>query len=232
MKIGIIGAGRMSEAFVQRFRTAGHDVVVSNSRGPESLLHFASETGAKPATVWGAAHGSDVVIVAIPQKSIMDLPKQLFADVPHSVAIIDAGNYYPQFRDGRIEQIESGMTDSAWVAQELGHPVVKAFNNIYATHIVEQAKTRRTPGRIALPVSGDDHKTKAVAMQLIDEIGFDPVNAGTIAESWRQQPGSPAYCMDYGVERLRRALCEADRELQRKMHRIHDEGVARTYRTA
>ena len=232
MNIGIVGAGRMSEAFVRRFRAAGHDVVVSNSRGAESLRNFASQTGAQPATVWDAVRGSDLVILAIPQKSISDLPKKLFAGVPDTVPVVDAGNYYPQYRDGWIEQIESGMTDSGWVSQELGRAVVKAFNTIYAMHIAEKAKASGAAGRIALPVAGNDQKAKAVVMQLIDEVGFDPVDAGTIAQSWRQQPGSPVYCRDYGVDGVRRALCEANPEDRLVQFRILDEETARFYRTA
>jgi 8-hydroxy-5-deazaflavin:NADPH oxidoreductase len=232
MKIGIIGAGKMSDSFVRRFRAVGHDVVVSNSRGPEALRDFASQTGAEPGTVWDAVRGADVVIVAIPEKNVSHLPKSLFAGVRDTVPIVDTGNYYPKYRDGWIEQIEGGMTDSGWVAQELGRPVVKAFNNIYARHIVELAKPNGTPGRIALPVAGDDQKAKAVVMQLIDEIGFDPVDAGTIAESWRDQPGSPVYCMDYDADGVRRALSEGNPEHRWEAFRIQDEEAARLYGTA
>jgi 8-hydroxy-5-deazaflavin:NADPH oxidoreductase len=209
MKIGIIGAGNIGGTLTRRFRAVGHDVAVANSRGPESLRDLAAETGAQAVTVREAARGRDVVIVTIPEKKIPDLPKDLFDGVPDNVVIVDTGNYYPRQRDGRIEGIENGMTESGWVSSQLGRPVVKAFNNIYAQHLLENGKPKGTPGRIALPVAGDDPKAKAVVMQLIDEIGFDPVDAGTMAESWRQQPGSPVYTNDYDAEGVRRGLASA-----------------------
>jgi predicted dinucleotide-binding enzyme len=212
MKIGIIGAGNIGGTLTRRFRAVGHDVAVANSRGPDSLRELARETGATAVTVLEAAHGRDVVIVTIPEKNIPDLPKDLFAGVPDDVVVVDTGNYYPRQRDGRIEPIESGMTESRWVSEQLGRPVIKAFNNIYAQHLLENGKPKGTPGRIALPVAGDDPRAKAVVMQLIDEIGFDPVDAGTLDDSWHQQPGTPIYTKDYDAEGVRRALSEAKKE--------------------
>ncbi len=209
MKIGIIGAGNIGSVLTRRFRAARHDVAVANSRGPESLRDLAAETGAHAVTVEEAARGRDLVVVTIPEKNISQLPKDLFAGVPDNVVVVDTGNYYPRQRDGRIEPIENGMTESAWVSTQIGRPVIKAFNNIYAQHLQEYGKPKGTPGRIALPVSGDDSKAKAVVMQLIDEIGFDPIDAGTLAESWRQQPGSPVYTNDYDADRLRQGLSQA-----------------------
>jgi predicted dinucleotide-binding enzyme len=212
MRIGIIGAGNIGGTLTRRLRAVGHDVAVANSRGPETLADLAAETGAQAVTVAEAARGRDVVIVTIPQKNIPDLPEDLFAGVPDDVVVIDTGNYYPRQRDGRIEPIENGMTESGWVSQQLGRPVVKAFNNIYAQHLLEYGKPKGTPGRIALPVAGDDRKAKAVVMQLVDEIGFDPVDTGPLAESWRQQPDSPVYTKDYDADGVRRALSEAKPE--------------------
>jgi 8-hydroxy-5-deazaflavin:NADPH oxidoreductase len=214
MKIGIIGAGNIGGNLTRRFRAVGHDVAVANSRGPETLKELAAETGASAVTPKEAARGKDLVVVTIPEHDIPDLPKDLFAGVPDDVVVVDTGNYYPRQRDGRIEPIESGLTESGWVSQQLGRPVIKAFNNIYAQHLLENGKPKGAPGRIALPVAGDDPKAKAVVMQLIDEIGFDPVDAGTLAESWRQQPGSPVYAMDFDADGVRRALSEAKRERQ------------------
>jgi predicted dinucleotide-binding enzyme len=209
MNIGIIGAGNIGATLTRRFRAVGHDVAVANSRGPETLQELANETGAQAVTVSEAARGRDVVVVTIPEKNIPDLPKDLFDGVPADVVIIDTGNYYPRQRDGRIEAIENGMPESEWVSQQLGRRVVKAFNNIYAQHLLENGKPKGTPGRIALPVAGDDAKAKAVVMQLIDEIGFDAVDAGTLSESWRQQPNSPVYTHDFDAEGVRRALAQA-----------------------
>jgi 8-hydroxy-5-deazaflavin:NADPH oxidoreductase len=212
MKIGIIGAGNIGGALTRRFRAVGHDVAVANSRGPETLQDLARETGAQAVSVRDAARGRDVVIVTIPEKNIKDLPKDLFAGVPDNVVVVDTGNYYPRQRDGRIEPIENGLTESQWVAQELGRPVVKAFNNIYAQHLLENGKPKGTPGRIALPVAGDDPKAKAIVMQLIDDIGFDSVDAGTLADSWRQQPATPVYTKDCDANGVRTGLAQASRE--------------------
>jgi len=130
MKIGIIGAGNIGGALTRRFRELGHKVSVANSRGPQTLAELARETGAKPVSVHEAARENDVVIVTIPQKNVPELPSDLFGGVPADVVIVDTGNYYPQQRDGRIEGIESGLTESRWVEQQVGRPVVKAFNNI------------------------------------------------------------------------------------------------------
>jgi len=112
MKIGIIGAGNIGGALVHRFTELGHEVFVANSRGPESLAALANETGAKPVSVPEAAQAGEVVVVTIPEKNIPSLPKDLFAGVPADVVVIDTGNYYPRQRDGRIAEIESGMTES------------------------------------------------------------------------------------------------------------------------
>jgi hypothetical protein len=212
MKIGIIGAGNIGGALTRRFTALGHQVSVANSRGPESLAPLAKETGAKPVTVEEAARAGEVVVVTIPESKIPDLPKNLFDGVPRDVVVIDTGNYYPQQRDGRIEGIENGLTESQWVEQQLGRPVIKTFNNIYAQHLQERGRPKGAPGRIALPVAGDDQRAKNIVLQLVDELGFDPIDAGSLAESWRQQPGSPVYANDFDAEGVRRALGEATKE--------------------
>ena len=212
MKIGIIGAGNIGATLTRRLAKLGHDVSIANSRGPESLAGLAQETGAKAVSAREAARAGEVVIVTIPEGKIPDLPKDLFAGVPDNVIVVDTGNYYPRQRDGRIDGIEQGITESRWVANQLGRPVIKTFNNIYAQHLMERGKPAGTPGRIALPVAGDDSNAKATIMRLVDELGFDPVDAGTIDESWRQQPGTPVYAMDFDADGVRRALAQASRE--------------------
>ena len=212
LRIGIIGAGNIGGTLTRRLTTLGHDVAVANSRGPESLADLAAETGATAVPVAEAARGRDVVIVTIPQKNIPDLPADLFDGAPENLVVVDTGNYYPRQRDGRIEGIEGGLTESRWVEQQLGRPVVKAFNNIYAKHLMENGRPAGTPGRIALPVAGDDAAAKAVVLRLLDELGFDGVDAGGLDESWRQQPGTPVYAQDYDAEGVRRALAEASPE--------------------
>jgi len=211
VRIGIIGAGHIGGNLTRRFAALGHKVYVANSRGPETLKDLAAETGATAVTVQEAARQGEVVVVTIPVKNVAKLPPGLFANVPDNVVVIDTGNYYPQ-RDGYIAEIESGMTESRWTSQQLGRPVVKAFNNIYALHLLESGKPAGSPGRIALPVAGDDKGAKAVIMKLIDELGFDPVDAGTLDESWKQQPGTPVYGTDFDAEGVRRGLAEAKQE--------------------
>jgi 8-hydroxy-5-deazaflavin:NADPH oxidoreductase len=211
MKIGIIGAGHIGGTLTRRLAALGHDVYVANSRGPDTLADLATETGARAVTVKEAARAGDVVIVTIPMKNVAKLPRDLFAGVRDDVVIVDTGNYYPQ-RDGLIEEIESGTTESRWTSKQLGRPVIKAFNNIYAQHLLEKGKPRGTAGRIALPVAGDDKASKQVVMDLIDELGFDPVDAGTLDESWKQQPATPVYGTDFDADGVRRALDAAKPE--------------------
>ena len=212
MKIGIIGAGQIGGTLTRRWTKLGHEVCVANSRGPASLAALAKETGAKAVDVKTAAHAGEVVVVTIPENRISDLPKNLFAGVPKETVIIDTGNYYPRQRDGRIADIEAGMTESRWVAKQLGRPVVKAFNNIYAKHLLELGEPAGRPGRIALPVAGDEARAKEIVMRLVDELGFDAVDAGGLDESWRQQPGTPVYTADADAEGVRRALAQARNE--------------------
>jgi 8-hydroxy-5-deazaflavin:NADPH oxidoreductase len=212
MKIGIIGAGQIGGTLTRRLAALGHQVFVANSRGPETLTDLAKETGAKAVSVKDAARAGDVVIVTIPEAKIRELPNDLFAGVPNEVVVVDTGNYYPQQRDGRIAEIEDGMAESRWVAHQLGRPVVKAFNNIYAKHLMERGRPHGSPGRIALPVAADDERAKQVVLRLIDELGFDGVDAGNLDESWRQQPGTPVYATDFDAEGVKRALAKASSE--------------------
>jgi predicted dinucleotide-binding enzyme len=209
MKIGIIGAGQIGGTLARRLAALGHEVSIANSRGPASLSALAKETGARPVTVEQAARSGEVVIVTIPMKNIPRLPAGLFERVPENVVVVDTGNYYPQQRDGRIDPIERGTTESRWVSEQLGRPVVKAFNNIYAQHLLERGKPKGTADRIALPVAGDDKRTKDVVIRLLDELGFDGVDAGSLDESWRQQPATPVYGTDLDVEGVRKALAAA-----------------------
>jgi predicted dinucleotide-binding enzyme len=210
VKIGIIGAGNIGGNLTRRLTGLGHEVVVANSRGPETLADLAEETGAVAVTADQAAKGADLVIVTIPEKAIPLLPEGVLDGAAPGAPVVDTGNYYPKQRDGRIDAIEAGTTESRWVSQQLGHPVVKAFNGIYSRHLLDRALPAGAPGRIALPVAGDDADAKAVVMALIDELGFDPVDAGSIDDSWRQQPGTPVYGADFDAEGVRKALAAAD----------------------
>jgi len=189
----------------------GHHVSIANSRGPESLTALTAEIGATPVSVVDAAKAGEIVILAIPTKAVADLPRTLFANLPSSVVVIDIGNYHPELRDGCIDAIDHGMLDSQWVAQQIERPVIKAFNNILAKSLLGNGVPRGTKGRIALSVTGNSFDAKAAVLRLVDDLGFDPVDGGDLDDSWRQQPGTPAYCKDLEAAALRRALAEADR---------------------
>nr|WP_279634740.1 NAD(P)-binding domain-containing protein [Streptomyces carpinensis] len=213
MKIGIIGAGNIGGNLTRRFTAVGHDVSVANSRGPQTLTALAEETGATPVRVEEAARGAEVVVVTVPLKAVPGLPSGLFDGAAEGVVVIDTGNYYPQQRDGRIAGIEDeGLTESRWTERQIGHPVVKAFNGTYAQDLLERPRPAGDPERMALPVAGDDEAAKAKVRALIDEIGFDTVDAGGIDDSWRQQPGTPVYGLQAGVDAVTKALAEASAE--------------------
>jgi len=212
MKIGIIGAGQIGGTLARRFTTLGHKVFLANSRGPETLTDLAAETGATAVTAGEAARSGELVVVTIPLKNVPGLPSNLFDGVPESVVVVDTCNYYPQQRDGRIDAIEGGMPESRWVEKYLGRPVIKAFNNIYAQHLMDIGRPAGTPGRIALPVAGDNNKAKTIVLRLVDELGYDAIDAGGLDESWRQQPGTPVYTMDFDASGVKRALSEATKE--------------------
>ena len=212
MQIGVIGAGQIGATLTRRFTALGHEVFVANSRGPETLAQLVQETGAHAVTAREAARRGTIVVVTIPEAQVPHLPDDLFQGVPDDVVIVDTGNYYPRQRDGRIAAIEAGLPESRWVEQQLGRPVGKAVNNIRAQHLLELGKPAGTPERIALPVAGDDLAAKEVVLDLIDQLGFDGVDAGGLDESWRQQPGTPVYITDRDAEGVRNGLAEAKPE--------------------
>lgn len=211
MRIGIIGAGNIGGNLTRRLTALGHDVAVANSRGPQTLQELAAETGARAVPVEEAARDAEVVVVTIPQKAVPDLPAGVLDGAAPDAVVIDTGNYYPQ-RDGRIDAIEDGTPESVWVSQQLGRPVVKAFNGIHAAHLLERPTPPGTPGRRALPVAGDDPAARQRVIALVDELGFDGVDAGPLEQSWRQQPGTPVYGPDLDADGVREALAQASPE--------------------
>ena len=208
-EIGIVGAGHLGAVLAQRFVAAGHAVKVANSRGPGSLAGFAAKTGARPVALTEVANGVEVLILAIPFGRVAQLPPSLIAALPAEATLIDAGNYYPP-RDGRIAEIEAGTPETAWVAARLGAPVVRAFNNITDHSLAQPGRPKDAPNRIALPISGDDPARRAAAMRLMESLGFDAVDAGPLAQSWRQGVGQAAYCTDPTRAELERMLARAD----------------------
>ena len=211
MRIGIIGAGHIGTALAHRFVDAGHDVRIANSRGPETLTALRDELGVTPVEVPDAVRDVDLVVVTIQFGRVRELPAGLFDDLPASVPVIDTNNYYHQ-RDGEIAPVEDGQPESAWTAEQLGRPVIKAINNIHAARIGSGARPEGAADRFALPVAGDDPATKQAVLDLVASLGFDAVDTGTIADSWRQQPGSPCYGTDLPADQLRAALEAASQQ--------------------
>ena len=212
MQIGIIGAGNIGGNLTRRLTALGHSVAVANSRGPETLRDLAAETGATAVAADQAATGADLVVLTIPQAKVAGLSRDTLASLQLTPVVVDTGNYYPQQRDGGIAAIEDGATESGWVQEQLGRPVIKAFNGIEAAHLLTHGREVGAPGRRALPVAGDDPTAKAVVLEIVEALGFDAVDAGSLADSWRQQPGTPVYGAQAGREEIERALATASPE--------------------
>jgi predicted dinucleotide-binding enzyme len=208
MNIGILGTGNIGKTLIQRLSAAGHNVKFANSRGPETIDADVRSLGGRAVTAREAAQGVDIVILSVPLNRIPDLAP-LIADLPPSTLVIDTSNYYPQ-RDGVIGAIEGGQVESRWVAERLGRPVAKAWNAISADSFATKSKPAGSPEQIAIPVAADSDHDRNVAMALVEETGLDPIDAGSLAESWRQQPGTPCYCTDLTRNEMPAALAAAD----------------------
>lgn len=209
MIIGIVGAGRIGGTIAGRLSAAGHTVRIANSRSPETIRDIAASAGATATLAADAVEGADVVITSVPFGRIPML-RDVLAAAPAEAVVIDTSNYFP-FRDGSIAAVDDGQVESEWVAEQLGRDIVKAWNNILAGSFATKAMPAGSAGRIALAVAGDDSRAKSIAMGLVDTTGFDAVDAGSIADSWRQQPGTPVYCTELGADDLRSMLLKADR---------------------
>ncbi|MHC8406810.1 NADPH-dependent F420 reductase [Pseudomonas sp. TMB3-21] len=209
MKIGIIGTGNIGGTLARKLMAAGHEIRVANSGGVNGVRAFAEEIGAEPVDIRDAVDGVDVIVLSIPLPALSALPSDLFTAVPESVPVVDTSNYYPDLRDPRIAEIDQGMTESVWVTKQIGRPVVKAFNNVLAYALAELGLPEGSEGRLAAAVAGDDREAKETVMSLVNQTGFDPVDGGSLEESWRQQPSTPGYCCDYDAETMRKALSVA-----------------------
>ncbi|BCS30963.1 NADP oxidoreductase [Luteitalea sp. TBR-22] len=210
MTIGLIGAGHIGSQLARLAVAHGHDVVLSNSRGPESLRDLVEELGprARAGTPEDAAHAGDLVVVTIPLKHYRSVPVAPLA----GKIVVDTNNYYPQ-RDGHIAALDDESTTTAELLQAHlpSSRVVKAFNHIQASHLTEHAQAAGTAGRRALVIAGDDPEARARVAQFIDQIGFDVVDAGPLAEGWRIQRDTPGYGPRRTAEELRRDLAAAKR---------------------
>lgn len=212
MKIGIIGTGAIGGTIAKKMVAAGHQVSVNNSDEFDQLEKRANELGALPSTIENLVKDVDVVILSVPTIAIPSLPKTLFDQMPKDTIVVDTSNYYP-FRDADIEEIKNGKVESIWVTEQIGRPVIKAFNNLLAESLVSKGRPEGAPDRIAMAVSGDDTKAKKIISTLVNESGFDVVDAGDLENSWRHQPGTPAYCTELNVMELKQALNESIREV-------------------
>jgi predicted dinucleotide-binding enzyme len=209
MNVAIIGAGNIGATLTRRLAALGHKVSVANSRGPQTLTDLAAETGATPLPIAEVTTGADMVIVAIPPSSVPTLPARVLDGISDGAAVVDTGNYVPTLRDGTIDDLERGTVESRWTEAHLGHPVIKAFNTIQAHQLATRGQPVGAPGRIAVPVAGDDAPAKAKVIELVEQLGFDAIDAGGLDESWRQQPGTPVYTADLDATAARTALAEA-----------------------
>lgn len=211
--IGLIGAGNIGSQLARLAIGQGYDVVLSNSRGPDTLTGLVAELGpkARAATAADAAQAGDVVVVTIPLKNYAQVPVQPLA----GKIVIDTCNYYPQ-RDEQIPQLdtESSTTSELLQAHLPDSYLVKAFNNIYSGHLTTDGTPTGTSGRRALPIAGDNDAAKTAVTALIDEFGFDVVDAGPLAEGWRFQRDTAAYVKRFDADTLRAALTRAKRYAQ------------------
>lgn len=209
MKIAVLGAGFVGSPLAQAFAAGGHAVTLANSRAPETIRELAASLGVTAALAADAVRDVDVIVTAVNPGSYASI-RPLLTAVPDDVPVIDTGNYHP-LRDGQITAMDDGQVEALWISEQLGRPVTKAWNCVLAQTLVEGGTPPGTPGRIALPIAGDDAAAKQVASTLTDLTGFDPVDIGGLADSWRAQPGTAAYCTELPRDDLEAAIERADR---------------------
>nr|WP_276503504.1 NAD(P)-binding domain-containing protein [Terrimonas sp. H1YJ31] len=211
MRIGIIGIGAIGSTLAKKLAATGHQIKVTSTATPSELALKAKALNAAPATIEEVVKDVDVIFLSIPTAAIPKLSKDLFKDIPNTVVIVDTSNYYP-FRDGEIEYLKNGKVESEWVSEQIGRPVVKAFNNLLAYTLENLGKPKGGENRIAIAVAGDDQNAKEIVVRLISDTGFDTVDAGNLSQSWRQQPGTPAYCTELNATELKQALADGIKE--------------------
>lgn len=213
MRIGIIGAGFIGRAVAQLALAAGHEVMLSNSRGPQTMSSVRSGIlGCEVGSAEDAARFAELVLVAIPFAHYRSVPAQWL----EGKIVMDANNYYPD-RDGHFPALYSFQTTtSRLLAEHLpGSRVVKVFNAILAQDLEKDARISGATDRRALPIAGDDDEAKSAVSKLLDDLGYDAVDAGGLDESWRFERAKPAYCIPFDVEGLKLALAQAEREVEK-----------------
>ena len=212
MKIGFIGAGEIGGTLIRQYAKAGHHIKMANSSGIEKLKSLVLETGASAVKLADVVTDVDVIVLTIPLIAILELPRNLFKNTFAGTIIIDTCNYYP-IRDGKIADIEDGMPESIWVSNQLQRPVIKAYNNILYRSLANSGLPKGDAARLALPIAGDDKRSKDLVSILINDSGFDSFDCGSLEDSWRQQPGSPVYCTDLTLPQLIKSIEKARKEL-------------------
>jgi len=208
MRFGIIGAGSIGSIISKKLVENGHDVKIADARGMEHLE--GKELAGAPVPVKDAIKNIEVLIISLPTKAIPSI-RNIINQVKEEVIIVDTSNYYP-FRDDKIEEIENGMVESVWVSNQLGRPIIKAFNNLLAYTLENEGTPEDSRGRIAMAVAGDEPAQKQIVRGVVHELGFDAVDSGSLNDSWRQQPGTPAYCTELTKDELTKALKKANKE--------------------
>lgn len=209
MKIGIIGTGAIGSILAKKFSAAGHQVKVTNTRDMATLKKIAAQLGATAASIQDVVKDVEAIIFSMPFGAYKELPEDLLKEVPQEVVVMDTSNYYP-FRDGEIAELEQ-ISESEYISGILKRPLVKVFNNILEHTLKYNGKAAGAEGRIAISIAGDNKEHKKVVAQLVDLTGFDTVDCGSLAESWRQQPGTPAYCTELTEAELKQALADAEK---------------------
>ncbi|MGR6520246.1 NADPH-dependent F420 reductase (plasmid) [Rhodococcus erythropolis] len=208
MKVGIIGTGNIGATLAQKLSAAGHEVKVANSRGPTTIAAQVLSTGATPVDAHQAVVGVDVLILSIPLNRIPEIA-HLVAAASADTVVVETSNYYPR-RDSKIDAIENGQVESEWVSEQLRRPIIKAWNAIGSSSFARKGSPTGASGRIAIPVAGDSDHDRALAMRLVDDTGFDGFDAGILAASWRQQPGTPCYTTDLSTAEMSTSLASAE----------------------
>lgn len=208
MKFGIIGAGTIGSIISKKLVKNGHDVKIADARGIEHLE--GKELAGTPVLIEDVMTNIEVLIISLPLTALPSI-RNIIEQVGEEVIVVDTSNYYPS-RDQKIAEIENGMVESDWVSNQLGKPIIKAFNNLLAYTLENEGTPEGTSGRIAMAIAGNDVSQKQIIMDVVNQLGFDTVDSGSLSDSWRQQPGTPAYCTELTKEELTKALEKANKQ--------------------
>ncbi|WP_415363808.1 hypothetical protein L1F34_000138 [Mammaliicoccus lentus] len=209
MNIGIIGAGPIGVTISEKLYNLGHNIKIADVRSVSYLEN--KKFKGKAVEIDEVIKHVDILIISIPTQVIPTI-KPYISNISDDVIVVDTSNYYP-FRDGNIKELNDGTVESEWVSEAIGKPVIKAFNNLLAYTLKNKNSTEENEEKIAMAISGDNTEDKKIISELIQSIGFDTVDSGEIKNSWRHQPGTPAYCTELNTEELEIALKVADKNL-------------------